>query len=191
MEQWLKANFDDIGLIAVEAALANFEAIVGRLRARSDAPILVYNLSSVVPGERCIAAWAWRTCCPRASGGSTWAGRAVAEDRNFGHRCGHDRRARRGRPVEDRHHPSDRRRLPRRGRRGRAGAGRTGRVRKGRRGGMSLSVVIRSKDEAARLRPDPGLAGAPDGPDEVVVVDDGSSRRNRRGAGRGRRAACR
>jgi hypothetical protein len=41
-----------MGLISVEAALANFEAIVRRLRARGDAPVLIYNLSSVAPGER-------------------------------------------------------------------------------------------------------------------------------------------
>jgi hypothetical protein len=51
-QQWLRANFDDVGLIPVEAALANFEAIVQRLSARGDAPVLIYNLSSVAPGER-------------------------------------------------------------------------------------------------------------------------------------------
>ncbi|HKT55105.1 MAG TPA: SGNH/GDSL hydrolase family protein [Caulobacteraceae bacterium] len=51
-QAWLKANFDDAGLIDIEAALANFGAIVDRLRARSEAPILIYNLSYVVPGEQ-------------------------------------------------------------------------------------------------------------------------------------------
>jgi hypothetical protein len=49
---WLKANFEDIGPIGVEAGLANFESIVERLRSRTDAPILIYNLSAVEPGER-------------------------------------------------------------------------------------------------------------------------------------------
>lgn len=52
LQAWLRSEFEDVGIIDVGAALANLDAIVGRLRARTDAPILIYNLSSVVPGER-------------------------------------------------------------------------------------------------------------------------------------------
>jgi hypothetical protein len=51
-QQWLRANFEDTGLISIEAALDNFEAIVDRLAARGDAPVLIYNLSSVTTGEQ-------------------------------------------------------------------------------------------------------------------------------------------
>jgi hypothetical protein len=49
--RWLHATFDRVGLIDVDASMHNLAAIVERVRARSAAPILVYNLSSVVPGD--------------------------------------------------------------------------------------------------------------------------------------------
>ena len=36
----------------VDASMANFARIIARIRERSQAAILIYNLSSVVPGER-------------------------------------------------------------------------------------------------------------------------------------------
>lgn len=51
-QAWLKANFENEGPLDVAASMANFAAIVERLRARTAAPILIYNLSSVVPGEQ-------------------------------------------------------------------------------------------------------------------------------------------
>jgi hypothetical protein len=50
-QAWLRANFEPAPLLDVDASMANFAAIVARLRARSDAPVLIYNLSSVAPGE--------------------------------------------------------------------------------------------------------------------------------------------
>ena len=49
--QWLRDEFDPTGLLDADASMANLGAIAERLRARSEAPVLVYNLSSVVPGD--------------------------------------------------------------------------------------------------------------------------------------------
>lgn len=48
---WLRDDFAPEGLLDAEASMRNFERIVARIRQRSAAPILVYNLSSVVPGD--------------------------------------------------------------------------------------------------------------------------------------------
>ncbi|HTI01916.1 MAG TPA: SGNH/GDSL hydrolase family protein [Acidisoma sp.] len=47
---WLKTDFESSPLMDVTSSLANLERIVDRIRSRSDAPILVYNLSPIVPG---------------------------------------------------------------------------------------------------------------------------------------------
>ena len=49
--RWLHDEFERTGAIDVDASMRNFAAIVERLRAARDAPILVYNVSSVVPGD--------------------------------------------------------------------------------------------------------------------------------------------
>ncbi len=49
---WLRENCEAVGLLDAEASMANLARIVARIRERSDAPILVYNLSSVTPGEQ-------------------------------------------------------------------------------------------------------------------------------------------
>jgi hypothetical protein len=49
--QWLKAEFESLGLADVEESMANLGSIIERIRARSAAPILIYNLSPIVPGE--------------------------------------------------------------------------------------------------------------------------------------------
>lgn len=49
--QWLRDNFELSRSIGIDEAMANFQAIIARLRAASDAPILVYNVSALVPGE--------------------------------------------------------------------------------------------------------------------------------------------
>jgi len=56
---WLRADFEPAGLSEPEPALAAFEAVIERLRGAGAAPILVYNMSSVVPGEtiHCHAGW--------------------------------------------------------------------------------------------------------------------------------------
>ena len=48
---WLQNNFSPIGMLDVESAMRAFEDVIERIRTVSDAPILVYNVSSVVPGE--------------------------------------------------------------------------------------------------------------------------------------------
>jgi hypothetical protein len=51
-QAWLRENFVNTGFLDVEASMANFARIIARIRERSSAPILIYNLSSVVPGEQ-------------------------------------------------------------------------------------------------------------------------------------------
>jgi hypothetical protein len=51
-QAWLRRSFAPVGLIEPRASMANFARIIERLRARSAAPILIYNVSSVVPGEQ-------------------------------------------------------------------------------------------------------------------------------------------
>jgi len=48
---WLRSEFAQDDYLDVDASMANFSTIIGRIRAGSDAPILFYNVSSVVPGE--------------------------------------------------------------------------------------------------------------------------------------------
>lgn len=49
--RWAREEFVPTGLLDVGIAMASFEAIIARLRERSSAPILIYNVSSVVPGD--------------------------------------------------------------------------------------------------------------------------------------------
>jgi hypothetical protein len=55
--RWFESNYEATGYLDPEASMRNLAAIVARLRERSDAPILVYNVSSVVPGDsaHCLA----------------------------------------------------------------------------------------------------------------------------------------
>jgi hypothetical protein len=48
---WLKSDFTRLELLDIETSMRNLRAIIDRIRQRSEAPILVYNVSSVVPGE--------------------------------------------------------------------------------------------------------------------------------------------
>jgi hypothetical protein len=49
---WIRASFDATPMLDVAQSMRNFARIVERIRARTDAAILIYNLSSVVPGEQ-------------------------------------------------------------------------------------------------------------------------------------------
>jgi hypothetical protein len=49
--RWLKEEFVRTELLDVTRAIENLEAIIQRIRARSDVPILVYNVSTIIPGE--------------------------------------------------------------------------------------------------------------------------------------------
>jgi hypothetical protein len=48
---WLAREFVATDLPPVDAAMADLAAVIERLRAASEAPVLVYNMSAVVPGE--------------------------------------------------------------------------------------------------------------------------------------------
>jgi hypothetical protein len=48
---WLKSDFTRLGLLDAATSMNNFRKIIERIRARTDVPILIYNVSSVVPGE--------------------------------------------------------------------------------------------------------------------------------------------
>lgn len=48
---WLRAECDPVPLLTAAEALDAWRQVVARLRARSSAPILIYNLSTVVPGD--------------------------------------------------------------------------------------------------------------------------------------------
>jgi hypothetical protein len=48
---WLQENFSFLGMLDVETAMHALEGVIQQIRAVSDAPVLVYNVSSVVPGE--------------------------------------------------------------------------------------------------------------------------------------------
>jgi GDSL-like lipase/acylhydrolase family protein len=48
---WLKAGFTRTELLDVATSMNNFRQIIDRIRARSDVPILIYNVSSIIPGE--------------------------------------------------------------------------------------------------------------------------------------------
>lgn len=48
---WLKEKFRRTGLLDAAQSIKNISNIVEKIRERSDVPILVYNVSSVIPGE--------------------------------------------------------------------------------------------------------------------------------------------
>ncbi|GBQ87141.1 hypothetical protein AA13595_2085 [Gluconacetobacter johannae DSM 13595] len=49
--RWLRSEFEAVGFLTVEQSMDNLAQIVERLRQERDVPILVHNLSSVVPGD--------------------------------------------------------------------------------------------------------------------------------------------
>lgn len=49
--RWLKTDFIGLPLMELSQSFANLAIIVERIRARTGAPILIYNLSPVVPGQ--------------------------------------------------------------------------------------------------------------------------------------------
>ncbi|WP_242402414.1 SGNH/GDSL hydrolase family protein [Komagataeibacter kakiaceti] len=48
---WLRQDFEPLGLLTPEQSMANLAAIIERLRAVNDVPVLVYNLSFIMPGD--------------------------------------------------------------------------------------------------------------------------------------------
>jgi hypothetical protein len=49
--RWLKTDFESLPLMELTQSFANLERIVALIRDRTDAPILIYNLSPIVPGQ--------------------------------------------------------------------------------------------------------------------------------------------
>ena len=49
--EWLKTDFGRLELLGVETSMRNLRAIIDRIQQSSEAPILIYNVSSIVPGE--------------------------------------------------------------------------------------------------------------------------------------------
>jgi len=49
--QWLKSEFEPAEELDVAKSMANLTAIIEKIRERSDAPILMYNVSPLTPGE--------------------------------------------------------------------------------------------------------------------------------------------
>ena len=49
---WIRADFDSAPALDLVRSMDNFVRIVERIRARTEAPILIYNVSSAVPGEQ-------------------------------------------------------------------------------------------------------------------------------------------
>jgi hypothetical protein len=48
---WLKSDFTRRDLLDVETSMRNFREIIDRIRGRTDVPILIYNVCSIIPGE--------------------------------------------------------------------------------------------------------------------------------------------
>ena len=49
---WLQSNYEASGLLSVDAAMNNLAAIVAKIREHSEIPILIYNLSPIIPGDQ-------------------------------------------------------------------------------------------------------------------------------------------
>jgi hypothetical protein len=48
---WLKSDFDRQELLDVSTSMNHLRRIIDRIRERSDVPILIYNVCSIIPGE--------------------------------------------------------------------------------------------------------------------------------------------
>jgi hypothetical protein len=48
---WLKANFTRSDLLDVATSMDNIRKIIDRIRMQTDVPILIYNVSSIIPGD--------------------------------------------------------------------------------------------------------------------------------------------
>ena len=49
---WLRSECEEKGLLHVDAAMNNLAMIVAKIREYSETPILIYNLSPIVPGDQ-------------------------------------------------------------------------------------------------------------------------------------------
>jgi hypothetical protein len=51
-QAWLRSNYEASGLLAVDVAMNNLAAVVAKIRSHSEVPILIYNLSPIIPGDQ-------------------------------------------------------------------------------------------------------------------------------------------
>ena len=49
--RWLRQNFHPVPLLDADASMRNLERVVARIRERSAVPIVLYNVSAIVPGD--------------------------------------------------------------------------------------------------------------------------------------------
>ena len=49
--RWLQSDFEVVPKLEAVDSMANFASIIDTIRERSEAPILIYNMSSITPGE--------------------------------------------------------------------------------------------------------------------------------------------
>jgi hypothetical protein len=49
---WLRSNYEKCGMLSVDVAMNNLAAVIAKIRHHSEAPILIYNLSPIIPGEQ-------------------------------------------------------------------------------------------------------------------------------------------
>ena len=52
LRAWLRAECDVLGLMSADEAMVDLGNVIDRIRARSAAPILLFNLSESIPGDR-------------------------------------------------------------------------------------------------------------------------------------------
>ncbi len=50
-QQWLRSEFEPAASLDAAQSMANFHAIIEKIRKTSEAPILIYNVSPITPGE--------------------------------------------------------------------------------------------------------------------------------------------
>jgi hypothetical protein len=50
-QQWLKSDFEFLGHLPFAESMANLTTIVAKIREHLEAPILIYNMSPITPGE--------------------------------------------------------------------------------------------------------------------------------------------
>jgi hypothetical protein len=49
---WFRENFEPIGMMGVDAFVENFARLIGAVRSRTGAPVVVFNMPSLEPGGR-------------------------------------------------------------------------------------------------------------------------------------------
>jgi hypothetical protein len=50
--KWLKTDFEHLGHLDLAESMANLTSMIEKIREQSEAPILIYNMSPIIPGEK-------------------------------------------------------------------------------------------------------------------------------------------